>query len=126
MDQNNQQNNRAEEIRLLSEILKWVRFAGIKEVKEALISELDTDKKKVVYHLSDGNHTLSEIVKMSGASAGAISGYWKKWTNLGFGEKLSVQGGDRFVKSFDLGDFSISIPELKLEEKQTAEIKEKT
>ena len=105
--------SKSEEIRLLSEILKWIKFAGMKEVKEVLVSELDTEQKKQVYKMSDGSKTNAEINKATGASAGAISGYWKKWVKKGLGEKTSVQGGDRFVRAFDLEDFGISIPEVK-------------
>lgn len=107
----------SEQTRLLSEILKWVKFAGIKEVKEVLVSELDTDQKKQVYHLSNGNRTNAEIKKATGVSAGAISGYWKKWVKQGLGEKTSVRGGERFVRAFDLEDFGISIPETKVNKK---------
>jgi hypothetical protein len=86
----------------------------MKEVKAVLISELETDQKKQVYQLSDGSISRAEIVKLTGMSAGAISGYWKKWANLGLGEKLPVSGGgDRFARSFDLGDFAIDIPQAK-------------
>lgn len=104
-----------EQTQLLREILKWIKFAGMKEVKEVLVSELDTDQKKQVYQLSDGNKTNAEINKATGASAGAISGYWKKWVKQGLGEKISVKGGDRFVRAFDLEDFGINVPQVKAE-----------
>jgi hypothetical protein len=103
----------SEEAKILKEILKWIRFAGLKEVKAVLISELDTDQKKQVYQLSDGSKARAELVKLTGVSAGAISGYWKKWANLGLGEKLAVRGGERFARAFDLEDFSIAVLEPK-------------
>jgi hypothetical protein len=104
-----------EQIKILKEILKWLKFSGMKEVKAVLTSELDTDQKKLVYHLSDGLKSRAEIIKITGVSGGAISGYWKKWTNLGLGERLPVTGGERFARGFDLEDFSIAIPEIKAE-----------
>lgn len=98
---------------LLREILKWIKFAGMKEVKEVLVSELDTDQKKQVYQISDGSKTNAEIHKATGVSTGAISGYWKKWVKKELGEKTSVQGGERFARAFDLEDFGISVPEAK-------------
>lgn len=105
---------------LLREILKWIKFAGVKEVKEVLVSELESDQKKQVYKMSDGSKTNSEINKVTGVSAGAISGYWKKWVKKGLGDKISVQGGERFAGAFDLEDFGISVPESK-----TQSVKEK-
>jgi hypothetical protein len=103
-----------EQIQLLREILKWIKIAGIGEVKEALTSELDTDQKKLVYQLSDGSKTLAEINVATGVSTGAISRYWKKWANQGLGERTSVRGGERFTRAFDLEDFGISVPEIDL------------
>jgi hypothetical protein len=107
------QDNELTERQLLKEILKWIKFAGLKEVKKVLVSELDTDQKIQVYNLSDGNKSNAEINKATGVSTGAISGYWKKWTKQGLGEKKAVQGGDRFIKAFDLADFDIEVPEVK-------------
>jgi hypothetical protein len=107
--------NSSEQIRLLSEILKWVKFAGMKDVKEVLSLELNTEPKKQVYQLSDGNRTNAEINKATGVSSGAISGYWKKWVKQGLGEKISVKGGERFIRAFDLEDFGISVPKVNLE-----------
>jgi hypothetical protein len=98
------------EISVLKEILKWVRFAGLKEVKTVLTVELDTDQKKQVYQLSDGTKSNAEINSISGVSTGSISGYWKKWRRLGLGETKDVTGGDRFVRAFDLEDFGILVP----------------
>ena len=104
-----------EQTKLLREILKWIRISGMKEVKEALTSELDTDQKKLVYQLSDGSKTRAEINVATEVSTGAISGYWKKWANQGLGERTSVRGGERFIRAFDLEDFGISVPEVNLE-----------
>ena len=52
-----------EQILLLKEILKWIRFAGMKQVKEVLASVLDTQQKKLAYQLSDGSRGIVEIEK---------------------------------------------------------------
>ena len=95
-------------------------------VKAVLTSELDTDQKRQVYQLSDGSKARAEIVKLTLASAGAISGYWKKWANLGLGEKLPVMGGgDRFVRAFDLEDFGVSVPDNLISNKNDNKAKPK-
>jgi hypothetical protein len=107
----NTQNN--EQTRLLKEILKWIKFAGMKEVKEVLNSVLDTDQKKLVYQLSDGSKGMIEVGKAAGiASTATISKYWKSWLKLGLGENVSVKGGERFRRAFDLEDFGIEVPQL--------------
>ena len=99
------------ELSVLKEILKWIKFAGMREVKAVLTSELDTEQKKQVYQLSDGTKSNAEINQASGVSTGAISGYWKRWLKLGLGESKAVTGGDRFVRAFDLTDFGIAVPQ---------------
>jgi hypothetical protein len=113
-----------DEISLLKEILKWLKFAGMKEVKAVLTSELDSDQKKLVYQLSDGTKTNAEINKISGVSTGSISGYWKKWLKLGLGETKAVTGGDRFVRAFDLEDFGITVPQGIIKKSEESKDKE--
>jgi hypothetical protein len=102
-----------EQIGLLKEILKWIKFAGMKGVKDQLETTLETNQKKIIYQLSDGSKSIADIHEISGISTGAISGYWQKWVRLGLGEKIAVKGGDRFKRSFDLDDLGIEIPEIK-------------
>ena len=108
---NNKEN---EQIRLLNEILKWIKFSGLKEVKGVLTSALDTDQKKIVYQLSDGSKGIVEIGKAAGISSTAtISRYWKSWARLGLGDYLAVKGGDRFKRAFDLEDLGIEVSQPK-------------
>jgi hypothetical protein len=115
-----------EQIELLKEILKWIKFAGMKGVKDQLEVTLETDQKKSVYQLSDGTKTGTDINKITGASTGAISGYWRKWARLGLGEKIAVKGGDRFKRAFDLEDFGIEMPEIRPKSTPEQDKKEQT
>jgi len=109
-------------IELLQEMLKWTKFAGMKEVKNTLVSVLDTEQKRLVYHLSDGTRGTVEIAKLAGiGSTGTVFDMWQAWLKLGLGESIPVRGGSRFKRSFDLEDFGIEVPqikEVKKEEKQ--------
>lgn len=98
----------------LKELLKWAKFAGIKEVKPVLESKLDTDTKKIIYVLSDGNRGTREISKIVGTlSHASIANYWQDWEKSGLGESSQTMGGgSRFKHSFDLDDFGIKIPEI--------------
>ncbi len=97
---------------MLREILKWVRFTGMKEVKAALESTLDTDQKKTAYQASDGTRGTREVATIAGyGSKSTIESLWKKWRRLGLGESFQVMGdGERFKRSFDLEDFEIEVP----------------
>lgn len=117
--------NNSEQTRLLSEILKWIKFAGMKEVKNTLINVLDTDEKKITYQKSDGTRGLLEVAKLAGlGSKQPVEDMWDAWLKMGLGESIPVRGGTRFRRSFDLEDFGIKVPELKAEKAQE-ETKEK-
>ncbi len=98
---------------LLREIVKWLRFTGMKEVKTVLASALDSDQKKLIYHLSDGNKGSMDIGQQSGVSDFTVRSYWKQWSKLGIVEGIKVGRGDRFKKTFDLEDFGVDVPQPK-------------
>jgi len=103
-----------EQTQLLKEILKWIKFAGMKQVKDTLVDALDNDQKKIIYQLSDGNKGIVEVGKSAGISGTAtVFRYWKSWTKLGLGDYVAVQGGERFKRAFDLEELGIDVPELK-------------
>ena len=106
-----EQNN--EQTELLKEMVKWVRFSGMKQVKEVLSLTLNTEKKIIAYNYSDGKNTSTVISKMSGIAQPTISDLWKEWLSLGLGEAISASGGNRFKRSFDLKMFGIKVPEIK-------------
>lgn len=104
----------------LQESSKWAKFAGMKEIKPVLETQLPNDSKKIIYHLSDSTKGTQEIAKIvGGISHMSIANYWKSWEKVGLGEPVTAMGGKRFKRSFDLEDFGIKIPELtKQENKQ--------
>ena len=55
-----------EEISLLKEILKWIKFNSMPQAKIFLNSVLNTEQKKRVYQLSDGKRNIGEIMKILG------------------------------------------------------------
>src|SRR5438105_14381856 len=97
-----------EQVRLLREILKWTKFAGMAEVKGVLQTVLNNDKKKLAYQLSDGTRGTRDINSQSGYS-GSVSDLWKEWKRKGLGDTISVQRGERFKRTFDLEDFGIEL-----------------
>ncbi len=114
-----------EQTRLLREILKWIRFAGMKEAKSTLVSVLDTEQKRLVYHLSDGTRGTVEIAKLARiGSTQTVFVMWQAWLRLSLGESIPVKGGSRFKRSFDLEDFGIEIPRIKEVDKEEKQVTE--
>lgn len=102
-----------DELRVLREILKWMKFAGMNQVQSVLETTLNTPEKKLAYQMSDGTKGTIEIGKVSRVgSPTKVSILWKEWKRKGLGDSLSVQGGDRFKRTFDLEDFGIEVPQM--------------
>jgi len=112
-------NEENEQTKLLREILKWIKFAGMKEAKNTLVSVLDTEQKRLVYHLSNGTRGTVKITKLAGIGSNkTVCNMWQAWLKLGLGESIPVRGGSRFRRSFDLEDFGIEVPRIKSAEKE--------
>jgi hypothetical protein len=102
-----------EQTEILREILKWIKFAGAKEVKNVLLAALNTEQKRLVYHLSDGDRGSLEIAKAAGTSDTTVRRHWALWVRQGIVEPLKVRGGERYKKFFELEDFGIEVPQVK-------------
>jgi hypothetical protein len=100
-------------IELLREILKWVKFSGIDEVRTILMRTLDTEQKRLIYHLSNGENGSIEIGQATQVSNRTVTRYWVSWARLGLMEPIRVRGGLRYKKSFELEDFGFTIPQEK-------------
>jgi len=105
----------------LQEILKWIKATSFQTVKTTLETNLDTDSKKLIYKLSDGNSSSTEIIKKAKASSATITKYWQEWEKLGLGENISVKGGNRFIRNFDPEDFGIDVHSTLNSQKKTDE-----
>jgi hypothetical protein len=102
-----------EQTEILREILKWVRFAGSNQVKAVLESALNSEKKRLVYYLSDGKSTSRVIGEQANVDFRTISEWWKDWTLLGLGDGVTVSGGTRFRRSFDIKMYGMTVPAVK-------------
>lgn len=96
----------------LKELVKWSRVTGMKEVKNVLVLALDSDPKKIIYHLSDGEKGSAEIAIAAGVSDWTVRNYWKSWNKMGIVEPLQAGSGQRYKKSFEIEDFGIEVPKI--------------
>lgn len=100
-------------IAIMREMLKFTKFAGMKEVRNVLTTTLDSEQKRLIYHLSNGNNGTLKIAEIANVSDGTVRNYWDSWYSQGIVDPIKVKGGLRFKKSFNLEDFGIPLPEPK-------------
>jgi hypothetical protein len=106
-------NHDEEILNTLKEMLKWLKFTGIKEVRTVMSNALETEQKRLIFHLSDGKRGIVEIGKLSNVGSSTVARYWEAWYRLGLMEPVAVQGGARYKKSFKLEDFGLNVPQSK-------------
>jgi hypothetical protein len=108
-------------IGIMREMLKWTKFAGAKEVRNVLTATLDSEQKRLIYNLSDGNNGLVQIAQTADVNTETVRRYWLSWSRQGIVDAIKVQGGQRYKKSFDLEDFGIPVPQPKAKKQNTDE-----
>lgn len=97
----------------LRELVAWARVTGYPTVKQTLETILDSDEKRLVYHLTDGQRGVKEIQRLTGVNARYISEWGQEWERIGIvgpSRVSSIRG--RRQRAFDLADFGLEIPEI--------------
>jgi len=97
---------------LLREILKWIRFSGMKEVRNVLSTTLDTPQKRRIYQLSNGDNSSRDIAKATHVNDKTVRNYWRVWAKAGIAEPIKVGTGDRYRRTFDLEELGIDVGEI--------------
>ena len=96
---------------ILKEILKWTKFQGMQKVKQVLETALDTDTKKLIYELSNGNSS-PKIAKTASVDPTTVRDHWKDWTIIGIAE-IHPNYRKRCRKVFSLEEVGIEVPVIK-------------
>lgn len=91
----------------IQELLRWTKVSSYENIKKMLDDVLNSENKKMIYHLSNGKNNQDEIVTKGKVAAGSISKYWNEWEKLGIGESIPVKRGKRFKGTFDLNNFGL-------------------
>ena len=97
-------------VELLSEILRWTKIGAL-NLKESLAQELPDDRQRLVYELSDGDRSSTEVANLSGVPQTTISRLWRHWRELGFVD-LSPRYQGRVQHLCSLSMLGIPIPDV--------------
>jgi hypothetical protein len=110
---------------LLEEVATWLRVSGYDKVKNLLNSALDSPEKKTVYHQSDGKGS-KEVGELADIDFSTVTRYWKAWQKIGLMKSISVKGGQRYIRNFDLKDFGIEVSRITTKQLSTTSPQEQT
>lgn len=100
-------------LKTLREILQITRFVTFNDVRDDLLSILDSDEARVIYDLSDGRVGVREIAEKTKLITGKgslsmVSEFWNTWAKCGIVTRHGkVQG--RMVKVFNLEKYEVEI-----------------
>lgn len=77
----------SEQIEVLKDIRKWLRFIGVSELDRSLHTILDTEDKKRVYDMADGDTSQTNIIDKTGVPRSTVSDWLREWKKIGIVEK---------------------------------------
>jgi len=96
----------------LRELVTWTRIIGYPTVKQMLETVLDSNEKRLVYHLTDGRRSVAEVQNLTGVNARFISEWGREWEKFGIVEQSRISKiKGRRQKLFDLAVFGIPVPD---------------
>ena len=62
--------------------------------------------------MEKGSVEIAQIIKIGDST---VRRYWDSWSRLGLMEPIKVKGGLRYLKSFEIADFGLTIPQSKVD-----------
>ena len=92
---------------LLREILLWLRFQSLDKAKSAVTSLLNSDKKKIVFELTDGKASSRGLAVKCSVDRNAILRWWADWFTAG----ILIKAGDTYRRLFSLKELGIKLPD---------------
>ena len=104
----------------LDELVKLTKIMSFPMVKQTLEAALDTEQKRVVYQLLDGNKTVAEIEKISGANPRFISEWGQEWEKIGIVKRETPGRKAKRKWLFNLTTFGIDVPEISTDNNNVA------
>lgn len=76
-----------EQLEVLKDIRKWLRFLGVSELDRSLHTILDTEDKRKINDLADGDTSQTDIIDKTGVPRSTVSKWLREWKKLGIVKK---------------------------------------
>lgn len=94
----------------LDELIAWKRFENLPKLRTTLLSELDSDVKKLAYEMTDGDGSRRDIASALGISDDNVQNWWEKWYELAIVRPSNVKGRPQHIVSLE--DVGIKVPRM--------------
>lgn len=88
------------------EFLQIYKLVNRQKIIDFLKAEIQNNKKKKVYELSDGILSARSIGKRAGVSHVSVTIYWKQWIKSGIVEETDTEG--RYKAIFSLDNYGLN------------------
>ena len=95
-------------IPLLHKFIIYTKLANYENIRNRLITILDSEDKKRVFKATEGNNGTRQIESITGVSKDTVSNWWDKWQREGIVEESKEVRGRR-CKIVSLGEFGIEV-----------------
>ncbi len=92
-----------QKLEILEQILQWQKLSGLVVFRNMVPEVLDTDKKQVVFELTDGENSQEKVSKMADVATGTVSNWWREWHSKGF----LIKKGARYQKIASIKDLKL-------------------
>lgn len=102
----------ARQLEVAEEQLHWLRAAAIPQVRHTVEAALTSSKERKAFELCDGKRTSTEVGKAVGVPKTTLSGWTRKWRNLG----IAYETDERKIRHL----ISLAALELPLEIREGA------
>ena len=99
-------------LEVAEEQLYWLRAAAIPQVRNTVEAALTSSKERKAFELCDGDRTSTEVGKAVGVPKTTLSGWTRKWRNLG----IAYETDERKIRHLT----SLAALELPLEIREAA------
>jgi hypothetical protein len=96
---------------LLEDLVAWTRLQALPALKNVLGEELGDPKKCIVYELTDGARSASDIGKLASVPGRTVLNWWQRWFNLGI-VRESHKRANRMARLCSLRDVGIDVPRV--------------
>jgi len=100
-------------VELLEELVYWTKEATVPEIRQRLLTNLESPEEKTAYELSDGKKTTRQVASKVKVGKDTVAKWWNNWIAVGIAEPIPTKGGGhRAKRKFLLKDFGIEVPKI--------------